>query len=392
LNVEKARFDKMLSSKEIMTLISALGCGIGEEHFDIDKLRYHYIIIMTDADVDGSHIRTLLLTFFYRQMAELIDRGYLYIAQPPLYKVKRGRREQYLKDENALQAFLIDSATTGVRIVGRQELGGKELGEFIAELADYRSTLVRLERYGDSRVFDVAVEMGLTAETLDDPATAAAIAAEILASLRAKYPTVRWDEPRLEEVSDFDAGLDPIDGEGEGDLGDGSGEPEDGGDYAEDVLEAEPHHSGLRITFRSRVQGTMTSTVFDAAFLDVGAMRKLRTVKARMDAVRGESGTEVWTENAETPVVLTTQDALLDHILELGRKGLSIQRYKGLGEMNPDQLWETTMDPDTRTLLQVRVEDAARSDEMFTVLMGDAVEPRRDFIVEHALDVRNLDV
>ncbi len=136
----------------------------------------------------------------------------------------------------------------------------------------------------------------------------------------------------------------------------------------------------------------MTSTVFDAAFLDVGAMRKLRTVKARMDAVRGEAGTEVWTGAAETPVVLTTQDALLDHILELGRKGLSIQRYKGLGEMNPDQLWETTMDPDTRTLLQVRVEDAARSDEMFTVLMGDAVEPRRDFIVEHALDVRNLDV
>jgi DNA gyrase subunit B len=381
LNVEKARFDKMLSSREIMTLIAALGCGIGEEHFNIEKLRYHYIIIMTDADVDGSHIRTLLLTFFYRQMPEIIDRGYLYIAQPPLFKVKKGRREQYLKDDKAFQTYLIDSATNDVRVVGREEVSGGELVKFVAQLADYRSTLVRLERHGDPRVLDMAINVGLSSADLDDPDTTAAKVATILGVLREQHPTVSWPDPVIEQVV-----AEAPEGE-EGDEAEGSDETID-----ESELEEILHPHGLRVTFLSRVQGTMTRTIFDATFLELGAMRRLREIKARYEAVHGDAGTEVWRGGEETPAVLHSQDELLDFILELGRKGLGIQRYKGLGEMNPDQLWETTMDPETRTLLQVRVDDAVESDELFTVLMGDAVEPRRDFIVTHALDVRNLDV
>ena len=376
LNVEKARFDKMLSSREIMTLITALGCGIGEEHFNIEKLRYHYIIIMTDADVDGSHIRTLLLTFFYRQMPEIIDRGYLYIAQPPLFKVKKGRREQYLKDDKAFQSYLIDTATNDVRVVGRQEISGEELAQFVAQLADYRSTLVRLERHGDPRVLDTAINLGLSSADLDNEETTTAKVESMLAVLREAHPTVAWPDPVIETIV-----ADPP-----------SGEEDDDESIDEGELDERTHSRGMRVTFLSRMQGTMTRTIFDSTFMELGSMRRLREIKARYEAVHGDAGTEVWRGSEDAPEILHTQNDLLDYILELGRKGLGIQRYKGLGEMNPDQLWETTMDPETRTLLQVRVDDAVESDELFTVLMGDAVEPRRDFIVEHALDVRNLDV
>ena len=357
LNVERARLDKMLTSQEIQALISAIGCGIGDD-FDADKARYHKIIIMTDADVDGSHIRTLLLTFFYRRMYPLIERGYVYIAQPPLFKVKKGRSERFVKDESELQAYLLDLALEAVEVVPQGRETALETGalrQLLEHAADYRKILAGLARRRlDERVVDAAVWSGAPrAEDLQDEGhlrdeVTARIETQ-LESLRAEPVAVGWN------------------------------------------LSADPEHAGFRLEGVTRRSGVVFHTCFDWDFLRSPDFTRLSDLAARISALspgpyRLAPVGEVAAVEFPEPV------SLLDEILRRGEKGLSIQRYKGLGEMNPDQLYETTMDPARRTLLQVRAEDKIEADSVFSDLMGDDVEPRREFIERNALDVQNLDV
>lgn len=354
LNVERVRFDRMLASAEINTLISALGCSIGEEHFDIEKLRYHNIVLMTDADVDGSHIRTLLLTFFYRQMPEIIERGYLYIAQPPLYAVKRGRNLEYLKDERALSDLLIETAKRTLTVYGEanpdERLAGDELGEFIDDMFRYRSILERMGRRIDDRIVDQLVQAGLSSEDLADRAVLEEKIALALERLKTKFSTIAWRSGEIEE-DDENSDL-------------------------------------FKVQWMSRVAGTSIQTMLTRNFTSNSDYLELRRIWDRFSKL----GERVVVDDGKTPLSYTTIEEVLTQIVELGKKGQTIQRYKGLGEMNPDQLWETTMDPNSRTLLQVRVEDAVEADALFTVLMGDQVEPRREFIESHALEVRHLDI
>ena len=353
LNVEKARFDKMLASAEITTLISALGCGIGDEHFNLDKIRYHQIVIMTDADVDGAHIRTLLLTFFYRQMPELIERGYLYIAQPPLYGVKRGKRIDYIKDEAALNDLLIVNAVQAITLEGAhgQVLTGDALEAFVRQLLQHRSTLEHLSRRRDARVVDAAVRAGLRLEDLQDEDRLMDKANVMLELLAEEHNTVNWVAPHVEEHVDL-----------------------------EGVFE---------MTWTSRVAGMQLTTHLSRHMLQSQDYAKLVEGWAAFQQL----GLPLTLTHGSHARQITSIERLLHEALQvIGRKGLNVQRYKGLGEMNPEQLWETTMDPSNRTLLQVKVADAVKADELFTILMGDEVEPRRDFIETNALDVRNLDI
>lgn len=354
LNVERVRFDKMLASAEINTLISALGCSIGEEHFDINKLRYHNIVLMTDADVDGSHIRTLLLTFFYRQMPEIIERGYLYIAQPPLYAVKRGRNLEYLKDERALSELLIENAKKTLTLHGENDtdgrLEGDELGAFIDDMFRYRAILERMARRIDDRIVDQLVQAGLSSDDLLDRKALEEKLAVTLQRLKAKFSTIAWRSGEIEEDEEI------------ADL--------------------------LAVNWLSRVAGTSIQTRLTRNFFSGGDYLELRRIWQQFSAL----GERVVVDDGKTQLSFTTIEDVLNQIVDLGKKGQTIQRYKGLGEMNPDQLWETTMDPDSRTLLQVRVEDAIEADSLFTILMGDQVEPRREFIESHALEVRHLDI
>ena len=341
LNVEKARFDKMLANNEVKSMISALGTSIGEDH-DLEKLRYHRVIIMTDADVDGSHIRTLLLTFFYRQMPQLVERGHLYIAQPPLYKAKKGKRERYLKDEGALEEFLLDVGVRGLDVAGLQD---DELLVAIRELGTYCDRLERLERHFDIAVLDAWL-------TIDGPS-----AGTERGSLEAMVEPLRT---RLTESA-----------------------PELAVQAIDPSLDEETGGWALNVTaFRD---GRLTVTTLGGEVNTSADFVKLRGLA---DTLRGK---------LSTPVAVGDKTAhnwreLHQLIMRLARKGYDIQRYKGLGEMNPDQLWETTMDPGTRTLLQVQVSDAIEADTMFTILMGDLVAPRRAFIEDNALKVRNLDI
>ena len=353
LNVERARFDRMLASNEIATLISALGCGIGAEHFDIEKLRYHHIILMTDADVDGSHIRTLLLTFFYRQMPEIIERGYLYIAQPPLYGVRKGRKATYLKDEKALNSYLIDRAVDGVKLTGTSgtEIAGQGLADLIDEMLGYEHALRRIERRGDARVIRAIVDHGIAIEDLATEDRLRGKMDEVLESLRAKFKNTTWEAPTIVPNADIEGVYDAI--------------------------------------WDTRVSGSAIRTVIARNLLQTSDFETLHTVWNHFH----EIGLPIALDDGRPETSDYSEvTGLLAAVLEVGRKGQAIQRYKGLGEMNPDQLWETTMDPEGRTLLQVRVEDAIEADEIFTVLMGDQVEPRREFIETNALEVRNLDV
>jgi DNA gyrase subunit B len=352
LNVEKARFDKMLSSNEIATLISALGCGIGPEYFDIEKLRYHNIILMTDADVDGSHIRTLLLTFFYRQMPELIDRGYLYIAQPPLYAMKRGRNIEYLKDERALNTWLIDNAKKTVTVRGASgvEFAGDDLADFIDDLLKFRDVLDRMARRHDNRIVEQLVESELGIEDLKSRENLEQRLDGVLAHLKASHSIVPWKAPHIAEDPELD--------------------------------------EMYTATWLSRVSGTSVTTYIDRTFLNSFEYQELLRIWARYKSL----GDSVVVDDGKNQEEAGSIHTVLSRVLDVGRKGQTFQRYKGLGEMNPEQLWETTMDPSTRTLLQVRIEDAVEADALFTVLMGDEVEPRREFIETHALNVRNLDV
>ncbi len=336
LNVERARFDRMLSSKEIGTLIQALGTGIGPDEFQLEKLRYHKVIIMTDADVDGAHIRTLLLTFFYRQMRKLIEAGHLFIAQPPLFKISRGRSEAYLRDEAALEAYLVEAGLDGL-VLARHD-GEVLAGADLARLVDHARRMKRLLSFVPQRYPHDLVEAMALAGVLGPDRADAGGARRLEAWLAASWPG--WAVTPAAE-------------------------------------------GGLHLARTDR--GVTTAHVIPQAFLASAEARKLAAVAA--------TEAEAWAGPArlgEAEVRLPTE--LLTQVLEAGRRGLSIQRYKGLGEMNAEQLWETTLDPDARTLLRVDIGDAGLADETFTQLMGDVVEPRREFIQDNALSVANLDI
>ena len=353
LNVEKARFDKMLSSEEIRVLITALGAGIGTEDFDINKLRYHTIIIMTDADVDGSHIRTLLLTFFYRQMPSIIENGYLYIAQPPLYRVKKGKTEKYLKDDKALQDFLVTLGVEDITLTtAQQKTTDTDLKTFVANLVRYYNTLGLWHGQGDARVVDALIQSSnITVNSLQSTASAEA-------ALTLLKNELRSNEDGVEILA---------------------------ADFLDDI-----EHSAKRIVVKTLINGIGVSTIIDTKLFHLPDFMFLKTAFAEL----GKNVTGPFTlqpkDAAETH--FTSLVKVKDFFLERGKKGVYIQRYKGLGEMNPEQLWETTMDPTKRTLLQVKIEDAVACDQIFTVLMGDEVEPRREFIETNALTVKNLDV
>ncbi|MDX2022494.1 MAG: DNA topoisomerase (ATP-hydrolyzing) subunit B [Deltaproteobacteria bacterium] len=352
LNVEKARLDKMLSSAEIVTLITALGCGVEQEKL-IEKLRYHRIIIMTDADVDGSHIRTLLLTFFYRHYPEIIEHGYLYIAQPPLFRVKKGKKELYLKNEQALEEYLLEGAVENIVLKG--STGEPVTGEALVKLAraasHYRRVLRLLDRKLDSRVVDAVVKTtSLDKQTVKDRA----VVEQAMEPVRRHLATVESDLP--------DVGL---------------------------SIKVDEEHGAFGLEAAVRPGSVRKPTLLGYELFDSTEFADLKRLWQQLSTV-GEGPFVITSESMEAP--LAKLDELGERLGEVGKKGLAIQRYKGLGEMNPEQLWETTMDPAKRTLLQVRVEDAFESDKLFSTLMGDLVEPRREFIAANALSVRNLDI
>ena len=366
LNVEKARFDKMLSSEEIRTLIMALGTGIGrkrddaekgkddKEAFDLSRARYHKIILMTDADVDGSHIRTLLLTFLFRQMHELIDRGYVYIAQPPLFKVKKGKSEHYLKDEQALNDYLAELAGQAVEVYvdsHHEFISGQTLNPVLKKMIEFEGMLGRLSRKKQSS--------GLLRAFVDEPA----LGRELLKDRPAVLELIERVKERLTMA------------------------------YPEatvhvDLVEDEEHQSN-KIVCRMPTNGVVSTLQVNHDLVGSADFRELQKLAPNAIGL-GRPRYRMKVNDTETTFAST--DELVREILEVGKKGLNLQRYKGLGEMNPPQLWETTMNPETRSLLQVKLEDMTGVDEIFTILMGDEVEPRRNFIQQHALEVRRLDV
>jgi DNA gyrase subunit B len=351
LNVERARFDKMLASQEIATLITALGCGVGEEK-ELEKLRYHRIIIMTDADVDGSHIRTLLLTFFFRQYPELIDRGHIYIAQPPLYKVKKGKRELYLKNEQALENFLVESTSSELEMTGEKgSLKGEALGQYIKKGHKIRSAALELDKSGDARITVAFAKVGLTRDMLANKE-------QLQKIIDLARPILIATEPELGE--------------------------------AEITIEADKKAGGFAIVAHRGRAGVKRETVIDRGVVDTAAFQEVRQTAQELVATLKGPYTLVG-PNGET-MIASTPEQVVSVADTLAKKGLAMQRYKGLGEMNAEQLWETTMDPARRTLLQVKVSDSVDADKIFTVLMGDLVDPRREFIEENALEVRNLDI
>ena len=359
LNVERARFDKMLSSKEVGTLIQAMGTGIRDD-FNLEKLRYHKIVIMTDADVDGAHIRTLLLTFFYRQMPQIIDGGHLYIAQPPLYKATRGRSEVYLKNEAALEQYLVDN---GVESMALETGKGPRTGEDLRSLIEHARRMRAVMRYVPRR-YNPAIIEALSLNGALDPELDQAAQAERLAA------TVTW------------MGAQDVEGRWTGSVA------EEGGFH-----------------FQRAWRGVTDHHVIEGGFIGSAEARKLHSIAAEdagsyltpsrlitVKALAAEANDDDLPVAPTKGAMVTRPSELLDAILTAGRKGLAIQRYKGLGEMNAEQLWETTLDPDNRSMLRVEVEQADVADEIFTRLMGDVVEPRREFIQDNALNVANLDV
>jgi DNA gyrase subunit B len=361
LNVEKARFDKMLSSAEVGTLITALGTGIGRDDFDPDKLRYHRIIIMTDADVDGSHIRTLLLTFFYRQMHELIERGHVYIAQPPLYKIKRGKQEIYVKDDAELDAYLLNAAMDGAALHVNAEapgLSGVGLETLAKEYIAVENIVARLSnRYGEAVLRTIG---GLPEITADDIEDLGALK-EWTKKLDAALPKHTGDRAENGSGGSYSAELDPGDEDGE----------------------------GVRIAITRMQHGLGTTRHLPREFFSTYEYRHIAGLAEKLTDLLSEGA---FVKRGERQQAIDTFDEAVQWLMGEARRGQSIQRYKGLGEMNPDQLWDTTVNPETRRLMQVKIEDAVKADEIFTTLMGDQVEPRRAFIEKNALTVENLDV
>ncbi len=352
LNVEKARFDKMLTSTEVGTLITALGCGIGREEFMPDKLRYHRIIIMTDADVDGSHIRTLILTFFFRQMATLIERGHVYIAQPPLYKIKKGKQESYIKDDAELNQYLLNSAIEGSGLYLTENsppIAGTTLHTLATNYLAVMATIRRLSRRHNTNVLEKMIYMpAMDSDTLRDRPRAEAWYQQIEAQLRISFPERGY---RIVLDSDQD------------------------GNIAAQITAT---------TYGVQNQWTMLKEFFDTP--------EYRAMKSLGDQLRDLLSADAYIQRGEQKRAVSSFKEALDWLMEDAKRGQHIQRYKGLGEMNPEQLWDTTMNVDTRRLLQVKIEDAVAADEVFTTLMGDQVEPRRDFIEANAQYVSNLDI
>jgi DNA gyrase subunit B len=355
LNVEKARFDKMLSSAEVGTLITALGCGIGRDEYNPDRLRYHRIIIMTDADVDGAHIRTLLLTFFYRQMPELVERGYVYIAQPPLYKVKRGKQEDYLLDDSELGTSLLRAALdkASLRVGdGAPPLSPESLEQLTSEYQAFRTMLARLQRRYDALLMEELISMPRLTPALRE--TEASLSDWVQ---RLEGRMNRRTGPALE----YRLAAQPADSENQ-----------------------RPQLQVVRL-----VHGIPETTHLPMEFFDGPEYERIATLAEKLDGLV-QSGALV--SRGERQHEIESFAEAYDWLLTEARKGYQIQRYKGLGEMNPAQLWDTTMDPATRRLLRVTIEDAVAADQIFTTLMGEYVEPRREFIERHALDAENLDV
>jgi DNA gyrase subunit B len=379
LNVEKARLDKMLSSEEIKTMIAALGCGIGTEDFDLSKLRYHRVIIMTDADVDGSHIRTLLLTFFYRQMPALIEAGHVFIAQPPLFRAKRGRSETFIKDERALENFLVHRAVESrlVRLADGQEFSGESLEKLLHRMMSYQKVMQAVERRGHTReVVEALLERDVRSKAFfEDEAALHQLAAQLTTPDR-DVTVVRDDEHNVWML------------------------------HVEDRSTGYPRHTQLGAEFiASSDYRTLSATYAEVRDVVRGIRQgpiEVHTLSTAKDEEPEEKAEAEGEEHAAGQVTappstngflqMHTLDQFVQHFIELGRKGVAVNRYKGLGEMNPETLWMTTMNPEARTLLQVKAEDHTEADQMFTTLMGDQVEPRRRFIEENALDVRNLDI
>jgi len=371
LNVERARFDRVISSKEVGTLIQAMGTGIRDD-FNLDKLRYHKIVIMTDADVDGSHIRTLLLTFFYRQMKPIIEAGHLYIAQPPLYKVAKGRNELYLKDDTALDNYLVETGLGGLTLEGSVgSISGQPLASLVDHARRMRSLMAYVPRRFDPAIIEALALNGALAPELEGAAREAAVAA-----------AARW--------------LDAIDTENKW-----TGRvAEEGGYHFERTWRGVTDHHIIERSFLVSAEARKLHKLADEEAARYAAPAKL--VKSAAQAAEpevevaetdeAEAATTTTARKAPAETLVTRPSELLDAVLAAGRKGLSIQRYKGLGEMNAEQLWETTLDPNVRSLLQVTIEDSQEEGEIFEKLMGDVVEPRRDFIQENALNVANLDV
>jgi len=362
LNVEKARFDKLLQSEEIKNMITVLGTGIGREEYDIEKIKYHKVIIMTDADVDGSHIRTLLLTFFYRQLPEIIERGYLYIAQPPLFKVGKGKNQKYLKDEKEYSDYIL-TRTCDLKFVktdfDEEELSGHDLYLFITNLADYYSTLNQLNKQGIyPDLVELLINNGVTSKTFLQDEEKVKTLQVLLAENGYNAESVDWNEDRnVFEMMVVSTEVDILN----------------------DIFQGS---SGKNKTPIKIGRGLIHSPNFQKAMV-------LNDKIVKYDHPPFYIFNK--TKDAE-PVIIDNKEELIHFLIEEGKKGIAIQRYKGLGEMNPNQLWETTMDPESRTLLQVKVENVVDTDDIFTVLMGDEVEPRRNFIQTNALEVSALDI